>query len=103
MDLAHVIPSISSADLLPVPVAHFAVAWDGLAGDVADPPVCLDTKLQAGAVLKPVTAAGGMRTHEPDTSPEPFLLLSMFSRLLPVICIAQKTVPKIQYHLERSI
>lgn len=44
MGLAHIIPSITSADLLPVPIAHFAVAWDGLSGAMADPPVRLDTK-----------------------------------------------------------
>lgn len=45
--------------------------------------------LQAGAALKPVPAEGRMQTHEGGRSPKLFLLLSIFSRFLPIICIGQ--------------
>lgn len=59
--------------------------------------------LQAGTALKPVAAADRMWTCEVGTSSESFLLLSIFSRFLPVICIEQKTVKKIGNQLYRGI
>lgn len=52
--------------------------------------VSQDTKLiflRAGAALDGVTAAGNMLMLKADTSPEPFLLSSIFSKLLAVICV----------------
>lgn len=58
--------------------------------------------LWAGSALKPVPAESRMQTHEGDRPPKPSLLLSIFSRFLPVICIGQ-TPEQTTWQSERSI
>lgn len=72
----------------PPPPPHCLGCHDS--GDKAGRAVHQDTKfifLWAWAALDGVTAAGNMLMLKADTSPQPFLLLSIFSKLLAVICV----------------